>query len=263
MFALPTFRCLDVEGPDAQTFLHAQVTTHVAKMQVDAAHPTGLCDRKGRLVATGLLWRRDETAFALVLPSDMIETVEQRLLPYRLRAKVTFSVCDTVSGASFEEGDTTHYSGLDTQRLRLPGGRLLSRSESEANPSAVATWFDRDILAQFPWIFPATSGAFLPQHVSFDRIGGVDFDKGCYLGQEVVARLHFKGESKRHWVACRGEVSAKPGDTVCLRDSETVVGTVLYTGEHLLGLSLQDAHREGDWGIGDAFRGESIEIITN
>ena len=216
---------LEFTGEDAATFLHNQLTSDVKHLDETRAHYAAWCSPKGRMLASFLLFRRGTNYLAMV-SADLLDYVEKRLQMYVLRSKVKVNRCSTeaviglsglqAAAALREAGLTVPESALDTTSaeqstiIRLDDTRFVAvlpvsaaietwpRLTAIAAPAGTPTWQWLDIMAGIPWITAATQDAFVPQMVNFDGIGGVSFHKGCYPGQEVVARARYLGKVKRH-----------------------------------------------------------------
>ena len=218
---------LQIEGPDAQAFLQGQLTNNVLALTATRSQYSGYCTAKGRLLACLLLWRHDD-AYRAMLPRELCEPIRKRLSMYILRAKVKAldisaeQVCFGVTGADAAawitarssvptaDHDVTLSNGITV--LKLPVNRCLivtSAAEAATMETALtqaataapeSLWSTLDIEAGIPTVFAATQEQFVPQAVNFDFIGAVSFDKGCYPGQEIVARTHYLGKSKQRMV---------------------------------------------------------------
>jgi folate-binding protein YgfZ len=213
---LAQFGLISVTGPDATAFLQAQLTNSVA---ADRAVRAGWCTAKGRLIATLLVIPVDG-GYLLQISADLAERVAKRLRMFVLRAKVKV---EDVSGAwqqwglaADEPGITcpadvlgvaasegAHSVRLDANRLMLlepavipTAGDGARRDDSEAE----TTWAMADIRSGFPMVTGATTELFIPQMLNLERLGAIDFKKGCYPGQEIVARTQYRGELKRRMV---------------------------------------------------------------
>ena len=213
------------EGPEATPFLHAQLTSDVAGLEVPATQYSGYCAPDGRLLATFLLWRMPDRVM-LLLPAALREAVQARLTRFVLRSKVRFSDATaewTLFGVSGSGAAAViapfidpvpaaaHVSAVAAGMAvtRLPDGRLLvmvapaqanalrARLESAAQEAPEASWARLDIEAGIPWITEQSQDKYLPQMVNLDLIGGVSYRKGCYPGQEIVARTHYLGRLKQ------------------------------------------------------------------
>jgi folate-binding protein YgfZ len=234
---------LSVTGDDAAAFLHAQFTNDVQSLPVGAAQWNGWCSPKGRLLATFLLLRRAE-GFVLMLPAQIAPAFAKRLAMFVLRskAKIEDASAQTVRLAfagktagvlvarhfgftpdpmrSVEKEGATCIA-LDGERfvILVPAGNApalwetLAESAAPAGPDA---WSWSLIHAGIPVIVAATQEAFVPQMANFDLVGGVSFRKGCYPGQEIVARTQYRGILKRRMaiVHLAGDARPAPGDSV-------------------------------------------------
>src|SRR5688500_9132670 len=211
-------------GDEAQSFLHNQLTCDVNALGLNQSVYGAYCTPKGRVLATFLLWRTAEGYF-MQLPASLREAIQKRLTMYVLRAKVKVQDAGplfTMVGVSGEgaarlerafgavpQNEHQVVSLPDTTIIRLPGNRyeiLVSQNSAPATrenlvngtePMSPAHWEWLDIRAGIPTITPATQELFVPQMLNLDLIGGLSFSKGCYPGQEIVARMHFLGRLKQ------------------------------------------------------------------
>jgi folate-binding protein YgfZ len=225
---LSAFGLIRFSGSDARAFLQGQLTNDVEKLTRGSSQYGAHCTPKGRVVATFLLWQWGDDYFSQ-LPATLVEAVQNRMKKYVLRSKVELSepdyVCIGVAGAQasgrvralFGAAPEPHrniYTG-DVILFGLPHSRFeiiapvalaqeLSRAQEiwqalaqDAQPAGGHCWDWIEIRAGIPWITAATQDQFVPQMLNLDLIGGVSFNKGCYPGQEIVARLHYLGSAKR------------------------------------------------------------------
>ena len=189
-----------IEGADAAAFLHGQFTTDVTGLAPDRACISAWCDAKGRTTATFFLARQDET-FLLLVPDDIKEIFVKRLKMFVLRANVAI--------ADAGEEDV----------LQFP---QLPETDGDVSETAL-------IRQGIPLLHPGTSGRFLPQELNLDRLDAVSFTKGCYPGQEIIARLRYRGAVKRrlcHAITDNSTLLA-PGAGLVLRGEERNIGTVI------------------------------------
>jgi tRNA-modifying protein YgfZ len=214
-FPLESLRALRVTGPDAGSFLQNQLSSDLREVNPARGQLSGWHDPKGRVLAFLRVLPHPE-GFVLVMHAGLLETVRQRLRMFVLRARVSLEAGPPVYGLSGAHGDAAGVLAglaLDTAPLsaacsealsvlRLPGraGWLLAGElDLDAAPDAAAenAWARAEIEAGLPEVFPETSGEFVAQMINLDRIGAVSFNKGCYPGQEIVARAHHLGRVKR------------------------------------------------------------------
>jgi folate-binding protein YgfZ len=223
----PLLAVLRVRGADAIAFLDSQLTRNVPPS--GTASPAGYCSPKGRLLATFVIWREvvagadAENAVGLLVPTDLAESIAKRLKMYVMRAKATIELVgdDTVVEGVIAATDASlpvvwgvdHADG--STRIRYPDadGRIRFARIGPAPAAGAgvddATWRWLDIRAGLPSITTATQDRFVPQMVNLEALGGVDFRKGCFPGQEVVARSQYLGKLKR-----RTALAAVAGDAV-------------------------------------------------
>ncbi|MBC8022702.1 MAG: folate-binding protein YgfZ [Burkholderiales bacterium] len=215
---------LSVSGDDAAAFLHGQFTNDVQALAVGEAQWNGWCTPKGRLLATFLLLRRAED-FMMMLPTELAAPIAKRLTMFVLRSKVKIrDISDMyarrgIIGPREEPGPMRVLEKEGTILVGLEPGRVIALSAPEAavQPNASAdAWELASIRAGVPVITAATQEAFVPQMANFDLVGGVSFKKGCYPGQEIVARMQYRGGLKRRMALAHidGAERPAPGQSV-------------------------------------------------
>ena len=220
---------LEIEGVDAVTFLQGQVTNDVKLLDGNLAHYTGYCSPKGRLLALFLAFAH-QGHIHLQLPKPIAETITKRLRMFVMRSKVTIN--DTsdriikigLNGPQatqllleyFSEAPAAPYalSTLENATLlKLPSiaghdryqiftsadfaNQLWESLKQKASPVGKPCWDWLEINAGIPEIIAATQEQFVPQMVNLDLLNAINFKKGCYTGQEIVARTHYLGSVKR------------------------------------------------------------------
>ena len=201
---------LAVVGPDARTFLQGQLSVEMSELARDRVLFASCNSAQGRVQAAPWLVERNE-AIALIAPSSMMETLAARLHKYVLRSKVKIDA-GTLGVAVVDANRLAPLAALSTDRMhaqdsglslvRLPGHRqilLIGASVKSIEPSADAEliWRRDDIAAGLPHVYPETHESFVAQMLNIDLLGGVSFNKGCYTGQEIIARTHYRGAIKR------------------------------------------------------------------
>ncbi len=216
---LNRYGLLSVSGADARAFLHAQLTNDILNLPPGRAALAGWCSAKGRLLATFLVIPAPQ-GFLLQLARDLAPVVVKRLSLFILRAKVKiadesdawaqFGLFGAPAAAVTWEGDTVSVPVDDSRALRL------APASAATLPCTVDedAWYAAEIRAGRPLITAATQDQFVPQMVNLETLGGVDFRKGCYPGQEIVARAQYRGQVKRRMVRLPAPAGArlKPGD---------------------------------------------------
>lgn len=217
---LNRYGLLSVSGADARDFLHAQLTIDVQNLPPQRAALAGWCSAKGRLLATLLVVPAPE-GYLLQLARDLAPAVAKRLAMFVLRSKVKLA---DVSDAWTQFGlwGAPEPAGVtwDAGRARIPRGegRTLcfepAGAESLVPNADEEAWTLQEIRAGRPLITAATQDQFVPQMVNLEQLDAVDFRKGCYPGQEIVARAQYRGQVKRRMVRLPSPAGArlKPGD---------------------------------------------------
>lgn len=222
-----------VSGPDATTFLQGQFTQDVSGKNACLA---GYCSPKGRLMASMIVWHDADTAtpvFHILVKQSIAQAFVQRLTKFIMRAKVTVNILQTrVFGATI----TTPCSELPASALpydiqRTEHGTWVAAPVAtqgtqrwwliapslDTNDSAQtkAAWQEQDIAAGLGWVVAGIEELFIPQTLNMDITGGVSFGKGCYPGQEIVARSHYRGTIKRRMIygTVAGDATATGGVT--------------------------------------------------
>ena len=212
---LGRYGLLSVSGEDARDFLHAQLTNDVQGLASDRAALAGWCSAQGRLLATLLVVPAPQ-GFLLQLARDLAPAVAKRLGMFVLRSKVKVAdesaswVQDGVWDADFQQPDVAWKDGVATVRVGERRFIQLGRNIAEKPTATEEDWVLGEIRAGRPFISSATQDKFVPQMVNLEKLGGVDFQKGCYPGQEIVARAQYRGQVKRRMVQMQG--AAHPGE---------------------------------------------------
>jgi folate-binding protein YgfZ len=227
---LSQFGVLAVTGDDARAFLHAQLSNDVEHLPAGTTRRAGYCSAKGRMLASFLVVPRPE-GFLLLVSRDIAAAIAKRLSMYVLRSKVKvseagdawtpFGVHDTTDrlrSAGFDvPGNAMDVSATqDRCVVALGDGRFLVLGPPETATLLASAftevapdwWTLADVRAGLPQVTLATQDQFVPQMANFELIGGIDFKKGCYPGQEIVARTQYLGKLKRRMY--RGTVEAAP-----------------------------------------------------
>ncbi|MGH8772783.1 MAG: YgfZ/GcvT domain-containing protein, partial [Burkholderiales bacterium] len=216
---------IQCSGDDAQKFLQAQLTNDVSNVSPSRSQYTAYCTPKGRMLASFLLWRSND-GYYLQLPASLADSIIERLRRYVLRAKVQFqNVSETYSrfgvagndaqallrrvfttvpnrAHAVSHGEEASLLCLSEDRFQVVAQaahapQLWNELQKVAKPAGPQVWDWLQIRAGIPVILPETQEQFVPQMVNFELIGGVSFEKGCYPGQEIVARAKYRGQIKR------------------------------------------------------------------
>ena len=243
-------------GEEAATFLQGQLTNDLRALHADGAQWNGYCSPKGRLLGNFLMWRQGED-YCLQLSGDILPGVLKRLSMFILRAKVQGrdasdesvrlvvagpQAADAVRAAMGGAPETAMHSvateaglvvrvGSDKFVLSIAPDRAAAVWQvlrQSATPAGAPVWDWLRLSAGIPMIVAATQEQFVPQMVNLEAIGGVSFQKGCYPGQEIVARSQYLGKLKRRMFLAHVDAEAAPGDSLYSADlAGQATGTVV------------------------------------
>jgi tRNA-modifying protein YgfZ len=230
-YVSPNHVVVEFDGADAVAFLQSQLTNDVAALAVGQWQWQGYCNAKGRLHATFALVRAGEQSFLAVVHESVSAFLVKRLTMFRLRSKLSISLKPDYAVVHRFAAPDAAVSALAT--LELGNGRWLTiqpRNEvalPAPSPNETRQWQLIGIESKQPEIVAETNEMFVPQMIGFDKTapnGGVSFSKGCYPGQEVVARAHYRGAVKRELVVKQFPSSTEPvpGASIDLDSSQTV-----------------------------------------
>lgn len=178
---------LTVRGRDAIAFLQGQLSQDVTQLDARHARYSACHTPQGRVVAILRLLPAPDDGVHCILPKELIATVAERLRKYVLRAKVTLTDDSGLRVIGVAQGDARALTVEAAAAAADPGGRAIER----------AAWRALDIAEGLPQVYSATSEGFVAQMLNLDCVGGIAFDKGCYTGQEIIARAHYRGRVKR------------------------------------------------------------------
>lgn len=259
---LTEFGVIEVTGGDAAEFLQNQLTNDVQHLPADGSRLAAWLNPKGRILVSFRVLPREGDGFLLILPRERMAPVLKRLQMFVLRSEVTLTdrsddwaliatagpeagrrITDLFGTAPADEHGLARGGPGTVVRLPGPGERFLALVEAAGAPAAwqalvagatagsAAAWRLTEVRAGIPTITEATAEAFVPQMVNYHAISGVSFRKGCYPGQEVVARMQYLGKLKRRMYRARTEGDAAPeaGAEVHTPDREQAVGRVVQS----------------------------------
>ena len=242
---LPHLGVIRVSGADAANFLHNQLTQDVLLLDAQHARLAAFCNAKGRMQASFVLYKRAADEVLLVCRRDLLAQTLKRLSMFVLRAKAKLSdataeftllglsgdVVQALCGAAASTDPWLRHVvnlGPDSadvltlfpsqgvaRALYLAPVTSAATSALAACPQlAVESWCVADVMAGVAWVEQATFEAFVPQMLNYESVDGVNFKKGCYPGQEVVARSQFRGTLKRRAFIVHADVPLHAGQEV-------------------------------------------------
>lgn len=264
MVDLSYLSIIRVTGADAAAFLNGQFTCDLSGLPEGHVRPGAWCNPKGQVIANFIIVRTGDV-FYLLLPEDMKDGFINRLRMFVLRSQVTLEDCsDTLlcTGINTREGgridgtkisamlstqeQAIHYNGLVLFHVPVNWNRVIiagtidavaaawSNSKQLYNRTGSQYWRLFDVLDGLPWIGPGTTESILPQQLNLDQTGGLSFSKGCFPGQEVIARLHHRGKYKQRLLIAglKSGSGLLPGEKIYSGDQDHHIGTVINTAEH-------------------------------
>ncbi|WP_106478234.1 CAF17-like 4Fe-4S cluster assembly/insertion protein YgfZ [Phytohalomonas tamaricis] len=217
---------IEIEGPDSEKFLQGQTSAQVTQANGHVAPPTAFCTPKGRMIANAQLMRVDTERYWLLLDASVAETLRAHLAKYAVFYKTELRLRQDLAIVGLSGQNTTTalkaYSAVPSHdwTMTLHEEMVVTRHPGEpsrfvmiadvqtmiARWDTVTTvaklnsndvWKLLDIRAGLAWVSEAQREAFLPQMLNWEALGGISFKKGCYTGQEVVARAHYRGQVKK------------------------------------------------------------------
>lgn len=246
-------------GADAETFLQGQLSNDVRLLTPERAQITSYNSPKGRMLAVLHLLRDAQSQIVAEIDRSVLEATVKRLRMFVLRSKVTLEVLEAtalgIAGLraveslqsvalpipthpmdSAQHGELTVVRRLgELPRFSVHGpasalADLQQRLALDIETGSEQDWRRLDVLAGVPTVFAETSDHFVAQMANLDTLGGINFNKGCYTGQEIVARLHYLGQLKRRMFRCRSAATdIAPGSSVYIEGETQAVGEVVQS----------------------------------
>lgn len=244
-FALPGHAIVALQGRDALAFAHAQFMNDARPLADGQWQWSGWLSPKGRLLALFALLRRDDGEAWLLLPDADPQAFAAALQRYVFRSKVAIAVRDDLHAAGrFDAGGDANGGALldfgagdDMRMLRI------SAVSAPQDAAALARWTALDLAHGIPRLPDSQAGQWTPQQLSLGRLHAYSVSKGCYPGQEIVARTHFLGQAKRGLALLEGDAPLQAGAEV--RSGDRVLGTVVSAAGNLA-LAVMPLEREAD-----------------
>lgn len=248
LYPITQLSVLELSGIDAAKFLQGQVTCNVNEVTEQQGRFGAMCTPKGRVISTFILSRQGDTLL-MILPTVLQQTVKERLQKYVLRAKVNLTLKECyLLGVSSEN---TEFLSCEQNRIHLGQRDLVLCAEDELETvwqefvargfeaTEESCWQYLDIVAGLPWLTLETTEQFIPQMLNLDVLGGISYNKGCYTGQEIVARTHYLGKAKRALFVAESNITPETNTEIVTANGQTV-GTVLTAALNKLLIVLQE-----------------------
>lgn len=247
------------QGEDCAKFLHGQLSNDFEKLQPDQARLAAYCTAQGRMLASFVGARHGSDEVWLACSADVLPATQKRLSMFVLRAKARLSDAGTELAVLGWVGDSArarlgnHFPAAPWQKFTQEGAEVIRLPDAAGQarllwigPAAAAMdllqglpalppehWQWLEVMSGVARVNAATSGQFVPQMLNFELVGGVDFKKGCYPGQEIVARSQYLGKLKRRGYLLHGEVPLQSGQEVYWSGDEAQpAGMVALAGAH-------------------------------
>ena len=212
---------LRVSGSDAETFLQGQLSNDISKLGNSSVQLNAYCQHQGKILA--LFWvTKNEDSFSLSFPSDLLEAIKSRLQMFVIMSDVIIEdiTKDYIQIGSIDEAHQKALAINDKLSLIIADKQDINKYDMEP----IDHWDKACIDSSLPEIFSVTSEKLVPQMLNLDiNEFGVNFSKGCYPGQEVVARLHYLGSAKRRLFAFELESDANIGDSLYCATSRSAI----------------------------------------
>jgi folate-binding protein YgfZ len=238
---------IQVQGEDAAKFLHGQLTQDFSLLGLEQARLAAFCSAKGRMQASFIGFKRSPTEILLVCQRDLLAATLKRLSMFVMRAKAklsdaseAFALYGLAGSATqpaplevpwtlFQQGEAwlvNLYPALEVQRQLWLAP--VEAAPPQGQPLPMETWAWSEVRSGVATLNQAVFEAFVPQMLNYESVGGVNFKKGCYPGQEVVARSQFRGTLKRRAFVLHCEAELTPGQEVFnSAEAEQPVGVVV------------------------------------
>ena len=256
---LSGFAVLEISGNDRQSFLHNQFTNDLKLIDEPAAQLSAWCNPKGQVITTLLIINTGST-YLLIFKDNLKEVVQKRLSMFVMRSEVTINdISNELPLTGLANIDDLNLLGSniptkpgelqtndDLIIICLPdysGRYLISGNieslkdkfndlEDKPQITSSSIWELLDILSGIPWITANTQEQFLPQMLNLDSLKGLSYQKGCYPGQEVIARLYYKGKVKKRLNLIQSDFPLHVGAYLHSEQSDRKVGTVINSAQH-------------------------------
>lgn len=261
---LPHFSLLEITGPDAERFLQGQLTCDVVRLSAGQWTLGACCTAKGRMVANFVIARTAQS-FWLRLPKTQVAALQQHLSKYAVFFKAqmhdrsgSHRVFGKLPSALHNQLNTAPAELLQISQdieLHWADGRIerwLPETEVEHSQLANDDWALADIQQGLAWVDESSREAWLPQQIDWHKQGGVSFKKGCYTGQEIVARLEYLGKNKNHLVRITSSTALQAQICTPLHDAQGNALGELIAWQGQQGLALLPLATTQAWLQGQA-----------
>lgn len=272
---LPFFGVIRATGEDRQNFLHTQLSNDIKNLTPQQACYATYNTAKGRVIANMIVYNTGEDIL-VILAADLVEIVIKRLKMFVLRAKVQFEqltnwgiagCLDTNQPPTYPNEPQLQLSVHKNHQIQLPHGGILQVQPLTQLPSyqtnAEQQWQQHEILSGYPWISAVTTETCVAQMLNQHQIGGIHFRKGCYPGQEIIARAQYRGQVKRGLAVASNAQTQQVGQNIYSENQEEV-GTIINScqNQNLLVIKHNAANTNIQDVSGNPFKIEHIFFNT-
>lgn len=264
---------ISVTGADSASFLQGQISCNIRNLTPNQASIAAYCTAKGRVISIMIVVPQID-GFWLILPSSLAELVQKRLQMFVLRSAVKLCQLETkVLGLKSDSPSIADFDIPLTQfacisqdshcLVKIPSAHearyiFLTPDLPNHDFGSTELWRLEDISAGLPWFEADQTESYTPHMLNLDALGGISLDKGCYTGQEIIARTHYLGKNKRQLYAgqINADINIKPGQAVVDPKSLQTLGHVLFAQSFqqitrvLMVLNLETDH-SGEYAIDD------------
>ncbi|MCE3268694.1 MAG: hypothetical protein K0R49_946 [Burkholderiales bacterium] len=233
---------LEITGIDSSTYLQGQLTNDIKLLDKQSFQYSAHLNNKGRILASFIITKVSDNCYYLITHKEIINKVIPRLKMFILRSKVVISEPE---GLNIIFSDYILANCIYSLQLQTGSFISLSKSMPDSTTKDIKYWHSFLINNGICMIYPCTYEQLIPGQVNYDKIGGVSFTKGCYTGQEIVARMHYLGKAKRIMYMFNCDAIVEIGQSVVSPDADNqeigMVVDVVISGLACLGLvSIQN-----------------------
>lgn len=235
---------LKISGPDAKKLLQGQLTCDLEEVTATESRMGAICNPQGRVISLFCVFLLNENYY-LIMPQNMVASTQATLKKFAVFYKV---ILEDASQTLFTMGYINHQlpsHDIDESIIKIPVkndryvligdinkmNNLWNKLINHASISTPEHWKFLDLCAGIPTIYPETNAKFLPHEINLHELNAISFSKGCYTGQEIIARMHYRGKLKNHMYQAilKSDTPPPPGaDVFCLESGNIkLVGSVI------------------------------------
>ena len=230
MRSLSHLSAISITGPDALAFCQSQVTSDLTGLGPEKWHASAWCNAKGQVMAV-ILVRVGESGVEWVMPTTQVASIASALARYTIGRQVSISEPQRVSGdwAPLKSDNAHARLAHDLSRVLCVNEIAPDKPDDQA---FLTDWREADLKSGLAWLCPELSMRFLPQALGLEPLSGLSYRKGCYPGQEVIAKVHYRGQLKHHLVllALSHDITLSPDTALYHQSMATAPGATKSCG---------------------------------